>query len=207
MNIKLLKSEYYELKNHEMIKFYRILIFHKILVCVVFRSLMDIDTLNDPKHTFVIAEAGSNWKCGTYEEDLDMATKLIESATKCGADAIKFQTYRSHTVYAPNAGESDYLADQGFKKDINEIFDYLSMPYKMIPELSLICKKEGIDRVIIVTGFQGNMYLEHLKNKTNIPNIEFFKSPRFAESGDVGWMEKNQGRNIQKSIDVKQVNV
>jgi len=106
---------------------------------------MDIDTLNDPKHTFVIAEAGSNWKCGTYEEDLDMATKLIESATKCGADAIKFQTYRSHTVYAPNAGESDYLADQGFKKDINEIFDYLSMPYKMIPELSLICKKEGIE--------------------------------------------------------------
>ena len=106
---------------------------------------MDIDTLNDPKHTFVIAEAGSNWKCGTYKEDLDMATKLIKSATKCGADAIKFQTYRSHTVYAPNAGESDYLADQGFKKNINEIFDYLSMPYKMIPELSSICKKEGIE--------------------------------------------------------------
>ena len=30
---------------------------------------------------------------------------------------------------------------------------------------------------------------------------------RFAESGDVGWMGKNQGRNIQKSIDVKQVDV
>jgi len=106
---------------------------------------MDIDSLNDPKHTFVIAEAGSNWKCGTYEEDMEMATKLIETATKCGADAIKFQTYRSHTVYAPNAGESDYLADQGYKKNINDIFDYLSMPYKMIPELSSICKKEGIE--------------------------------------------------------------
>jgi len=106
---------------------------------------MSYDSLNNPKHTFVIAEAGSNWKCGTYDEDLEMASKLISTAAKSGADAIKFQTYRSETVYALNAGESDYLADQGFKKDINEIFNYLSMPYKMIPELSSICKNEEIE--------------------------------------------------------------
>jgi N,N'-diacetyllegionaminate synthase len=108
-------------------------------------KFMDTDSLNDIKHTFVIAEAGSNWKCGSYDDDMNMASNLIKTAAKSGADAIKFQTYRSHTVYAPNAGESDYLADQGFKKNINEIFDYLSMPYKMIPELSLICKNEGIE--------------------------------------------------------------
>ena len=106
---------------------------------------MNYDSLKNPNHTFVIAEAGSNWKCGTYDEDLERATTLIKTAAKKGADAIKFQTYRSQTVYAPNAGESDYLADQGFKRDINEIFDYLSMPYEMIPELSLICKDEGIE--------------------------------------------------------------
>jgi len=106
---------------------------------------MNYESLKDTQHTFVIAEAGSNWKCGTYDEDLNMASNLIKTAAKSGADAIKFQTYRSHTVYAPNAGESDYLADQGFKKNIIEIFDYLSMPYKMIPELSSICKNEGIE--------------------------------------------------------------
>lgn len=106
---------------------------------------MNYESLHNPKHTFVIAEAGSNWKCGTYDEDLNMASKLIKAAAKSGANAIKFQTYRSHTVYAPNAGESDYLADQGFKKNINDLFDYLSMPYKMIPELSSICKNEGIE--------------------------------------------------------------
>ena len=101
--------------------------------------------LDDSRHTFVIAEAGSNWKCGTYDEDMDMASKLIKTAAKSGADAIKFQTYRANTVYAPNAGKSDYLLDQGFQKDINEIFDYLSMPYEMIPELSKICKDEDIE--------------------------------------------------------------
>ena len=30
---------------------------------------------NDPNNIFVIAEAGSNWKCGTYEEDLEQAKK------------------------------------------------------------------------------------------------------------------------------------
>jgi hypothetical protein len=26
---------------------------------------------SDPSHIFVMAEAGSNWKCGTYGEDLN----------------------------------------------------------------------------------------------------------------------------------------
>jgi len=30
------------------------------------------------KHVFVIAEAGSNWKCGTYEKDLEQAVTSDE---------------------------------------------------------------------------------------------------------------------------------
>ena len=47
----------------------------------------------DKAHTFVIAEAGSNWKVGKYKDDLTMAKKLIKEAAKAGADAIKFQTF------------------------------------------------------------------------------------------------------------------
>lgn len=100
--------------------------------------------IDNPNHTFVIAEAGSNWKIGTFEEDLQQAKKLIHIASKCGADAVKFQTYRSKSVYALKAGKSKYLLKQGIDDDINELFDKFSMPYKMIPELSDYCKKEKI---------------------------------------------------------------
>jgi N,N'-diacetyllegionaminate synthase len=95
-------------------------------------------------HTFVIAEAGSNWKVGEFDEDIQMAKKLIKVAKESDADAIKFQTYRSDTVYVKNAGKSDYLSKNGINENINEIFDRLSMPYEMIPELSKYCKKLGI---------------------------------------------------------------
>ncbi len=100
--------------------------------------------LNDPKHIFVIAEAGSNWKAGNYKKDIERATKLIKVAAKSGADAIKFQTYNPKTVYVPNAGQSKYLRKSGINKNIFEIFQKYSMPHKMLKDLSIICKKEKI---------------------------------------------------------------
>ncbi|MCA9813406.1 MAG: N-acetylneuraminate synthase family protein [Nitrosarchaeum sp.] len=100
--------------------------------------------LDNKDHTFVIAEAGSNWKAGTYEEDLARARKLIEVASDAGADAVKFQTFRTETVYVPNAGVVDYLGEKGIKQSINEIFENLSMPYEMIPELARFCKDKKI---------------------------------------------------------------
>ena len=100
--------------------------------------------LNDPKHIFVIAEAGSNWKVGSYKKDIERATKLIKVAANSGSDAIKFQTYNPKTVYVPNAGKSKYLRKSGVDKNIFEIFQKYSMPHKMLKDLSIICKKEKI---------------------------------------------------------------
>lgn len=100
--------------------------------------------LNDHNNIFIIAEAGSNWKCGSYEEDLKMAKQLIEVAFSAGANAVKFQTYRPETTYAKNAGKSDYLTESGISEDIESIFERHSMPYEMIPELYDYCKKIGI---------------------------------------------------------------
>ena len=105
---------------------------------------MKENKLNDSNHVFVIAEAGSNWKCGTYEEDIEQSKKLIKAAAIAGADAVKFQTYKPETIYSFNAGKSNYLAKTGINENINELFEYLSMPYEMIPILSEICKNEDI---------------------------------------------------------------
>jgi N-acetylneuraminate synthase len=94
---------------------------------------------------YIIAEAGSNWRMGTPKRDLEMAKALIDVASVTACDAVKFQTYRSQTVYVSNAGESDYLAEGGVKESINEIFDDLAMPYEMIETLASYCKTKKID--------------------------------------------------------------
>jgi N-acetylneuraminate synthase len=104
----------------------------------------DYGKLADKKHTFVIAEAGSNWKCGTLEEDLGQAKKLIKIAANAKADAVKFQTFKSNSLYAPNAGKSDYLSKNGIDQTVNDMFNYLTMPHQMIPELAKTCKQENI---------------------------------------------------------------
>ena len=45
------------------------------------------------ERTFVIAEIGVN-----HEGDKDVAADLIRKAAKCGADAVKFQTYPRRRV-------------------------------------------------------------------------------------------------------------
>ncbi len=101
-------------------------------------------SLDNLQRTFIIAEAASNWKCGSYEEDLKRAKELIKLAKKAGADAVKFQTYRPETIYVQDAGKSNYLSEHGIKESINDIFAHLSMPYEMIPELTKYCKQENI---------------------------------------------------------------
>ena len=100
--------------------------------------------IDNPKHTFVIAEAGSNWKIGSLNDDISQAKQLILSAANAGADAIKFQTFKSKTVYAQDAGQIDYLSNKNTSSSINKLFDDLSMPYEMIPELSSFCNKHKI---------------------------------------------------------------
>mgnify|MGYP005635496821 FL=1 len=94
---------------------------------------------------FIIAEAGSNWRMGNKARDLNMAKALIDVASECKCDAIKFQTYKPETTYVPNAGESDYLSDSGIKESITNIFQDLSMPYEMIPEIADYCNIKKIE--------------------------------------------------------------
>ena len=54
--------------------------------------------LNTNKRTYIIAEAGIN-----HKGSLKIAKKFISEAKKCGADAIKFQTYKADTLTTRSA--------------------------------------------------------------------------------------------------------
>jgi N-acetylneuraminate synthase len=103
-----------------------------------------VPTFASTERVFVIGEAGSNWRMGTPARDLRMARTLIDVAAEAGCDAVKFQTYRAETVYAPNAGRSDYLTASGNSEDIHAIFRDLAMPYEMVGELAAHAKSRAL---------------------------------------------------------------
>ncbi len=92
----------------------------------------------------IIAEAGSNWRMGAPARDMAMAKALIDVAAEAQADAVKFQTFRPQTIYAPGAGSSGYLAKAGVTETMDEIFADLAMPYEMIPELAAYARAAGL---------------------------------------------------------------
>lgn len=95
------------------------------------------------RHVFVIAEAGSNWRMGTQERDIIMAGRLVDAAVQAGADAVKFQTFRSRTTYVSDAGS---IALEGVgESSINSVFDDLEMPYELIPRIAEYSAQAGIE--------------------------------------------------------------
>jgi len=104
----------------------------------------------DPKNpTYVIAEAGIN-----HNGDIKIAKKMIIEAAKCGADAIKFQSF---------------TAEELFSKKLNsEIFDFakkLSLTLSKHKELKKFSEKYGIDFISTATGIESINILKKLKVK------------------------------------------
>jgi N-acetylneuraminate synthase len=58
---------------------------------------------NSMNRTYIIAEAGVN-----HNGSLDMAKQLIEVAAQAGADAVKFQTFKSEHVITRHAPKAEY---------------------------------------------------------------------------------------------------
>ena len=168
------------------------------------------------KPVFIIAEAGSNWRMGNAKRDMKMAKTLIDIASDVKADAVKFQTYRSESVYVPNAGDSDYLSKSGIKESINKIFDDLSMPYEMIPELSEYCNSKNIEFMSTPFSVEDAKQIDPYVNYHKIASyeishyrlIEFIAKtgkPTFLSTGaatidEIEWAVnhffKNDGKNL-----------
>ena len=84
--------------------------------------------------TFVIAEAGSN-----HNKNFDQAIKLIEIAKSSGADAVKFQTYSSETLYSKNT------PDFAGYKNINQLIKDIELPREWQKDLKQYCDEIDIE--------------------------------------------------------------
>lgn len=84
--------------------------------------------------TFVIAEAGAN-----HDGDIAQAIELIKVAVMSGADAVKFQTYSSNTLYSKNTPDFHNY------KNIPELIRSLELPREWQPVLKAYCDDNAIE--------------------------------------------------------------
>ena len=123
--------------------------------------------------TFIIAEAGANYKISKdIDKNFKHALKLIDIASKAGADAVKFQLYRAKKLYVEKAGNADYISN---KKSIYDIIKDMEMPYEWIPKLKKYCDKKNI--IFLCTPFDEESVDELEKN-----NIQAYKTASYSIS-------------------------
>jgi len=84
--------------------------------------------------TFVIAEAGAN-----HNRNFNQALKLIDVAKESGANAVKFQTYSSETLYSKNT------PDFAGYKNINKLIKDIELPREWQKDLKQYCDEIGIE--------------------------------------------------------------
>jgi sialic acid synthase SpsE len=84
--------------------------------------------------TFIIAEAGAN-----HNRSFEQAISLIDVAKESGADAVKFQTYSSETLY------SKFTPDFANYKDLPKLIKDIEIPREWQKDLKQYCDEKGIE--------------------------------------------------------------
>lgn len=81
-------------------------------------------------HTFIIAEIGVN-----HNGDINLAKKMIKSASECGVDAVKFQTFKSEDLVTENAKTAEYQEKNTSENSQLEMLKKLELSFEDFKEL------------------------------------------------------------------------
>jgi N,N'-diacetyllegionaminate synthase len=146
------------------------------------------------KKIFIIAEAGVN-----HNGSIKLAKKLIRIAARCGADAVKFQTYSTKDLSTKNAIKAKY---QISKKNKNEnqftMLKNLELSEKMHETCINECKKNQIMFLSSAFDIKSINYLHKLKQKIfKIPSGEITNLPYLRHLGKLKKKNNNFKWNVK----------
>jgi N-acetylneuraminate synthase/N,N'-diacetyllegionaminate synthase len=92
------------------------------------------------KPCFIIAEAGVN-----HNGSFGLAKKFVDAAKKAGADAVKFQTFKTEKIVTPQARQAKYQTKNTGKNESQyEMLKKLELSYSDFEKLKKYCDKTGI---------------------------------------------------------------
>ncbi|WP_164662017.1 N-acetylneuraminate synthase family protein [Tropicibacter sp. Alg240-R139] len=89
---------------------------------------------------YVIAEVGVN-----HNGDADLAHKMIDAAKEAGADAVKFQTYKTDALITANTKKADYQTGTTGEGSQDAMLRKLELPQEVFGELAKHCREVGVD--------------------------------------------------------------
>ena len=112
------------------------------------------------KKVFIIAEAGVN-----HNGSVDIAKKLIDVASKSGADAVKFQTFKTENCISKNAEKAQYQKDNTTS---------LESQYEMVKKLELDTLERNIEDLEKFKGVNAIAILQSSK-ASNVKHEELHK--------------------------------
>lgn len=90
--------------------------------------------------TYVIAEIGVN-----HNGDSETAHRMIEVAKACGADAVKFQTFRTDALVVNSAAKAAYQEQTTGGGSQADMLRSLELPFEAFVTLKQHCDDVGID--------------------------------------------------------------
>lgn len=132
------------------------------------------------RHVFVIAEAGVN-----HNGDIQIAKRLIDAAVKAGADAVKFQTFKTENIVCRTALKAEYQLEITDRSETQfEMLKKLELTGQMHNELIEYCKERNI--IFLSTPFdvESARYLADLGLQIfKIPSGEITNLPYLQEIG------------------------
>ena len=115
--------------------------------------------------TLIIAEAGVN-----HNGSLTIAKDLIRTASRCGADYIKFQTFKADNLVSQEAKLADYQKISVSDKSQHEMLSRLELKYEWHSELIETAKLEGIKFLTTSFDIESTKFIKEL-------NLGLFKIP------------------------------
>ena len=89
---------------------------------------------------YIIAEIGSN-----FDGNFSKAKKLIKIAKECGADAAKFQNFKTEELLSKKGFEKKKAFQSKWKKSVWGVYQEAELPRTWHKKLSDYAKKIGID--------------------------------------------------------------
>lgn len=98
--------------------------------------------VSDRNPCLIIAEIGVN-----HDGELDLAHRMIDAAHECGADAVKFQTFKTDANILRDAPKADYQKRQTGAGTQFEMVQKLELKFTDFIELKRHCDTIGIEFV------------------------------------------------------------
>lgn len=122
---------------------------------------------------FIIAEAGVN-----HNGDEALAMQLVEIAAKCGADAVKFQTFSADKLVAQGTAKASYQARETGEGDQHSMLRALELSDAAHLRLAQACSRHGIE--FMSTPFDeeaADMLLDLGMRRIKVPSGELTNLP------------------------------